>query len=192
MGGTDSEGGTRSAADGSGACCDRTVVWNAYERMAVRLRRVAYRVCRDGHEAEDVVHDTMLAAHQSVHTLRDLARLEPWMMKIAKNQAATTARRRRRLRMDDRDLSEAAAADAGTDGFAARFASSEPAADAVMALRAALDAAPPMWRDAFHARIVQGLPFSQIAASQGVTVACVKTRVTRVRKRLCDAIRPSR
>ena len=46
MGGTDSDGGTRGVPDGSGACCDRTVVWNAYERMAVRLRRVAYRVFR--------------------------------------------------------------------------------------------------------------------------------------------------
>lgn len=190
MGGTDDDAGREGVRGGGDGRNDRAVVWSAYERMAGRLRRAAYRVCRDGHEAEDVVHDTMVAAHHSFHTLRDLASLEPWLVRIAKNQAASTARRRRRCRLDDRPLTEETADARRRPGSSDRFASPEPPAETVAALRAALDSAPPTWREAFRARIVQGLPFAQIAADQGVSIACVKTRVTRVRKRLRDAILP--
>lgn len=185
----DADSGTASARCG-GASGD---VWDAYERVAERLRRTAYRVLRDGHDAEDAVHDTMLAAHNNRHLLRDPGALDRWLVRIARNTAVNKARRRRLCRPDARfgapEVGDASAAAGVADrGFASRLTSTEPSVEAVVSLREELDAVPPSWRDAFRARMVRGLTFEQIAAWQGVSVACVKTRITRVRTRLRRSI----
>jgi RNA polymerase sigma-70 factor, ECF subfamily len=165
-------------------------LWDAYSRIAERLRRTAYRVLRDGHAAEDVVHDAILAAHRNLHLLRDRGNLDPWLVRIARNTAVNHARRRSRCRPDARlgggGDEEGGPGDAG---LAARLESPEPSAEAVTSLREELDAVPASWREAFRARVERGLPFDRIAAEQGVSVACVKTRVSRVRSRLQQSLR---
>jgi RNA polymerase sigma-70 factor (ECF subfamily) len=156
--------------------------------MAERLRRTAYRMVRDGHEAEDIAQEVILAAFRNVHRLRDPARLEGWLLRIARNLATTRRRRIGRIRPDQRLSGAEPDEVAERDSPWADLRSTEPGPDAVLAVRYAWDDIPDAWRHAFRARFEQGRTFHDIAAEQGVSVACVKTRLTRVRKRLLEAL----
>src|SRR5262245_49880645 len=60
------------------------------------MRRVAYLVCEDAQLAEDAVAEAWAIAWRKLGSLRDPARLRPWLMSVAANEARQLIRRRRR------------------------------------------------------------------------------------------------
>lgn len=177
-------GGGPAAAASRGAIHAPEEVWAAYERMGDQLRRVAYRVLRDGHDAEDAVHDAVLAAYNGIHGLRDTDRLDGWLLRIARNTAATRARGRRRCRPDALAVDDTLAAGAPTSRVAHRFGSPEPPPEQAAAIRAGIESLSGKLRSTLRDRVERGLSLAEIAAEQRVTVSCVKARVARLRARL--------
>jgi RNA polymerase sigma-70 factor (ECF subfamily) len=64
-----------------------------YQRL---VRAAALRIVRDSHLAEDVAQEAFVAAFESLSSLRGPARFGPWVLGIARRQAARAARRRGR------------------------------------------------------------------------------------------------
>ncbi|MCE9637819.1 MAG: sigma-70 family RNA polymerase sigma factor [Planctomycetes bacterium] len=163
-------------------------VWAAYERIGEQLRRVTYRVLRDGHEAEDAVHDAVLAAYHGIHSLRDNERLEGWLIRIARNTAATQVRKRRRCYPNTHAVDDSPPVGVPLARVARRFGSHEPSPEQVAAVRAAVDSLSAKLRTTMRDRVERGLSLAQIAAEQRVSLSCVKARVARIRERLHDCL----
>lgn len=69
----------------------------AFVRARPRLVRIATSLVGPA-AAEDVVHDTYLAARRSVGQLRDVAAIEAWLARICVHRSFRVRRRGRRLR----------------------------------------------------------------------------------------------
>ncbi len=61
------------------------------------MQAVAYLIVRDRSAAEDVVADSLLAALDHGHGLRDEAALRPWLLRIATNKALRHRQRAARI-----------------------------------------------------------------------------------------------
>lgn len=55
------------------------------ERHAAMLYRFAYRLTGSAADAEDLVQETFLVAHQKLHHLRDPERVGYWLLRILRN-----------------------------------------------------------------------------------------------------------
>lgn len=73
-----------------------------FEQLRPRLVGICRSVAGDA--AEDVVHDTYLAARRSIDQLRDLGAIDGWLTTIALRQCISGHRRSRRLRERLADL----------------------------------------------------------------------------------------
>jgi RNA polymerase sigma-70 factor (ECF subfamily) len=81
-----------------------------YERL---VRAAVLRSVCDRHIVEDVVQDAFLAVFESLGGLRDASKFGPWLLAIARNQAARHLRSRVRQEACIADL---AAAEPSTNG----------------------------------------------------------------------------
>jgi RNA polymerase sigma-70 factor, ECF subfamily len=61
-----------------------------YERL---VRAAVQNLVRDLHAAEDAAQETFLAAFESLESLRQAAKFGPWVLSIARNQAARATRK---------------------------------------------------------------------------------------------------
>lgn len=67
-------------------------VVRAYSR---RVYVVAYAISQDKAEAEDIVQETFLKAHQQRQRLREAEKFLPWLLTVARNGARDRLRKRR-------------------------------------------------------------------------------------------------
>lgn len=160
----------------------------AWTRMHERLVRAAQNVLRDGHDAEDVAQEAYLAAVGGAASLRDPGRVEAWLMRITKNIAVSHRRRRMRCRPDSRISSPVATDGLLRDAPIDEVRAPDPPPDAVRSVQEALDDLPEPLRRTYVARVLEGRDWTDIAAEQGVTPSCVRTRVSRTWRRLRDAL----
>ena len=131
--------------------------------------------------ASDLTAETFAQAWLSRRSFRDEAdgSALPWLLGIARNVARESARRnevetraRRRLGLPTELASE--------DGYAAVEERLSPRA----ALADALDALPEHEREAIELRVVDELPYPDVAARLGVRPAAARLRVSRALRRL--------
>jgi RNA polymerase sigma factor (sigma-70 family) len=131
--------------------------------------------------ASDLTAETFAQAWLSRRSFRDEAggSALPWLFGIARNVARESARRnevetraRRRLGLPT-DL-------ASEDGFAAVEERLSPRA----ALAEALEALPEHEREALELRVVDDLPYADVASRLGVRPAAARLRVSRALRRL--------
>ena len=66
-----------------------------YKRHGSRLKSVAYQVLGNRQEAEDVVQETFLKAHRSIHGFKGEASLGTWLYRIAINVCRDVIRKRK-------------------------------------------------------------------------------------------------
>ena len=146
------------------------------------MARVAFIVCRDAQLAQDAATAAWPLAWRKLSTVRDPARLRPWLLAIAANEARGLARRqgRRRVREIAIDpLLENTAAPGATDpaegialiDLANALARLDPSDRTVVALSAA------------------GLSSTEIGQAIGLTPSGVRARLGRVMARLREDLR---
>jgi RNA polymerase sigma factor (sigma-70 family) len=149
-----------------------------YRRHRDRVARTAYLLIRDADAAQDIVQDAFLIGWRDLHRLRRPEQFRAWVTGIALN----LCRRRRRAAARDRSRSdEAEPAGSQVD-----------AADAValrVVVRRAVDALPRPMREAVVLRFYCGFAESEISVALGVPVGTVKSRLSRARARLAEALR---
>lgn len=144
------------------------------------------RMLGRGGEAEDIAQEAFVAAYRGLVRFQFEAKFSTWLYRIAVNKC-TDALRARRTSTVSLD-----AQDEGADGW-------EPADDETPhfeleqvelagALDQALAALPPIYRQAFVLKHVEGLGYDEMSLVLGVHRDTLKMRVYKARTRLCRAL----
>lgn len=146
-----------------------------FKRYAPIVHRVARRMLRHVHDADDVVQDTFAKAHERLASLRDPTHFRPWLLRIAVSLVHRRFRRRRLLSAlgfvpmpEGAGLAEVARADL----------SPEERLDLIR-IDAALARAPAEERMAWVLRHVDGLALEEVAEACNCSLATVKRRIAR-------------
>lgn len=167
----------------------RMVHAGAFAAFEVLVRRHARRVhhairsiLRDEAETEDAVQQTFLQAFVAIGRLEGASAFSTWVTRIAVNEALIRARQARRVRvLVAPDLDALPSGECGPEQQAS-------ARETIGAVSRAVRRLPPIHRETFQLRYVEGLSVIQAAARLGTTEAAVKVRLSRTRRALRRAI----
>jgi len=148
-----------------------------------RVYRLAYRLTGNPHDAEDLTHDVFIRVFRSLHSYTP-GTFEGWLHRITTNVFLDKMRRKQRIRFD------ALPEDAGS-----RLASSEPGPEQVYDrthldddIQRALDGLSPEFRAAVVLCDIEGLSYEEIAATLGIKLGTVRSRIHRGRAQLREAL----
>jgi len=160
-----------------------------YER-AVFLS--ALSLTRNDADAEEVAQEAMLKAFKNIGSFRREAKFSTWLIQIAINEAKMKIRKNRRHLYDS--IEESQVSDDG-DYIPKDFADwREIPSEALErkelreALASALNALPEKYRTVMMLRDVQQLSIAEAAQMLGISEANVKTRLSRARLQMRDAL----
>lgn len=150
---------------------------------ADRVYRLAYRLSGNRADAEDLTQETFVRVFKSLAEYTP-GTFEGWLHRITTNLFLDMVRRRQRIRFD------ALPDDAG-DRLASSAAGPEQAyAEAHLdpEVQRALDALPADFRAAVVLCDLEGLSYEEIAATLGIKVGTVRSRIHRGRVLLREAL----
>jgi len=158
--------------------------WDEVVRThSARVYRLAYRLTGNQHDAEDLTQDVFVRVFRSLADYTP-GTFEGWLHRITTNLFLDRMRRRARIRF------EALPEDSD------RLPSAERPPDVVFEegrfgddVQAALDALPPDFRAAVVLCDLEGLSYEEIAATLGVKIGTVRSRIHRGRAQLRAALR---
>lgn len=167
---------------------------DAFNEIVDRYQRAVYnvalRIMREPSAAEDAAQDAMIKAWTAIGSFNGEILL-PWLLRIVTNRCYDVIRARNRRPADSLDqeaLNE-------SSSWSTQIAQTEAPADFVDRaelsgrLRAALDALTPDQRAVVVLSDVHGHSYEEIAATLGVAVGTVKSRLCRGRSRLRELLR---
>ncbi len=157
--------------------------WDELVRQhADRVYRLAYRLSGNQHDAEDLTQETFIRVFRSLAGYKP-GTFEGWLHRITTNLFLDMVRRRARLRME------------GLPEDTDRLPGGGPDPEQVWSdahldpdLQAALDALAPEFRAAVVLCDVEGLSYEEIAATLGVKLGTVRSRIHRGRQALRSAL----
>ncbi len=157
--------------------------WDEVVRQhSTRVYRLAYRLSGNPQDAEDLTQETF------VRVFRSLANYQPgtfegWLHRITTNLFLDLVRRRQRIRFD------------ALPDDTERMPGSAPSPEQVYAdtyldpqVQAALDALPTDFRVAVVLCDIEGLTYEEIAATLGIKLGTVRSRIHRGRVQLREAL----
>ncbi len=168
---------------------DRAAFGTLVRQAAPQLERLALRLLGDRHDAEDATQEAVLYAWRRLDTFRGEARFTTWMHRILVSRSLDALRRRRRTA---EVVPPAAPTEATPDDVAALHLGPDAlvaGADLEDAVRAAIDALPPVQRATLLLRVDHGLPYDEIAYVLGSTRNAVRANLVAARKRLAVTLR---
>jgi RNA polymerase sigma-70 factor (ECF subfamily) len=163
-----------------------------YER-AIFL--AALSLVRNEADAEDIVQEAVLNAFKRLHSFRQEAKFSTWLIQITLNEAKMKLRKDRRHLYES--LDEGQCSEDGDyvpkDLADWREIPSEALEQKELreALIKALNSLPEKYRTVFVLRDVQKLSIAETAQVLGISEASVKTRLSRARLKMRDALVPS-
>ena len=147
-----------------------------------RVYRLAYRLTGNAHDAEDLTQDVFVRVFRSLSSYTP-GTFEGWLHRITTNLFLDMVRRRQRIRFD--------ALPEDTE----RLPGSAPSPEQVYAdthldpqIQAALDALAPEFRAAVVLCDIEGLTYEEIAATLGIKLGTVRSRIHRGRVQLREAL----
>jgi RNA polymerase sigma-70 factor, ECF subfamily len=145
-------------------------------------------------DAEDVAQEAILKAFKNLSRFRQESKFSTWLTQITLNEA------KMRLRKDRKRLYESLNDDQREDGgnyIPRDFADWRPIPSEALeqtevreALNKALQSLPARYRSVLFFRDVQQFTIKETAELLGLTITTVKTRLSRARLRLRDALAP--
>ena len=150
---------------------------------SARVYRLAYRLTGNPHDAEDLTQETFIRVFRALDSYTP-GTFEGWLSRITTNLFLDMVRRRQRIRFDSLG-----------DDAAERIAALDPSPDRVYDethfdadVQAALDALPPDFRAAVVLCDIEGLSYEEIAATLGVKLGTIRSRIHRGRSALRAAL----
>lgn len=141
------------------------------------LRRFAMSLARDATAADDLVQETLLRAWRNRAGFEHGTNFEAWTFTILRNQFYTDWRKHREVRDEE--------------GFyAARLITPPDQTERLdlQDLQAGLDRLPAVMREALMLVTLSDLSYEEAAAVMGCQIGTVKSRVSRARDRLAQAL----
>jgi RNA polymerase sigma-70 factor, ECF subfamily len=162
-----------------------------------RIYRRILSITGNREDAEDALQDTFLSAYLALPSFEGKSRLSSWLTRIGINSALMVLRRRRRrqetsLEQQRDPESEGAYLDVRDDALDPEQLYDQQ--QRCHAIRSAFERLDPKSRAAMGIRVSGELSMKEIAERLGVSVATVKARLHRARKRLLrsPSLRPGR
>jgi RNA polymerase sigma-70 factor, ECF subfamily len=150
---------------------------------AERLLAAGRLHCRTSDDADDAVQDALLAATEELDTFRGDGSLEGWLVRLV----ASACARRRRGRKNDPRLHDAEHV-VGDGGESPEDAADRHGVGAL--LESALLELAPDDRHLLLLAEVEGMTGPEVAERLGITPGAVRTRLSRLRARLREALGP--
>jgi len=150
---------------------------------SARVYRLAYRLSGNPQDAEDLTQETFVRVFRSLADFSP-GTFEGWLHRITTNLFLDMVRRKQRIRFDSLG-----------DDAAERLASKEPSPQQVFNdahfdadVQQALDTLAPEFRAAVVLCDIEGLSYEEIAATLGVKLGTVRSRIHRGRSQLRKAL----
>jgi len=158
--------------------------WEDIVRLhSARVYRLAYRLTGNPHDAEDLTQEVFVRVFRSLSSYTP-GTFEGWLHRITTNLFLDSARRKQRIRFEGL-----------ADEMAHRLAGSEPTPAQAFDdshldddVQAALKALPPEYRAAVVLCDIEGFSYEEIAATLGVKLGTVRSRIHRGRAQLRSAL----
>jgi RNA polymerase sigma-70 factor (ECF subfamily) len=150
---------------------------------SARVYRLAYRLTGNPHDAEDLTQEVFVRVFRSLSSYTP-GTFEGWLHRITTNLFLDAARRKQRIRFEGLG-----------DEMAHRLVGSEPTPAQAFDdthldddVQAALKALPPEYRAAVVLCDIEGFSYEEIAATLGVKLGTVRSRIHRGRAQLRSAL----
>jgi len=163
---------------------DRLALESVLVKVAPSVHRFGLRMCRNVHDAEDVLQDTLLNVARHLGEFEGRSSLSSWVFAITRSACA---RKRRGLKNkshgDDSPLQS-------LEDIAPSPEANASARESANAVTRALDALSADYREVILLRDVEGLSAPETADALGISIDAVKSRLHRAREALRTALRP--
>ncbi|MBC7298825.1 MAG: RNA polymerase sigma factor SigE [Demequina sp.] len=180
-----------STPDVATAVDSQDLTWQAIvEQHASRVYRLAYHLTGNQHDAEDLTQDVFVRVFNSLSQYKP-GTFEGWLHRITTNLFLDRMRRKSRIRFDF--MADDDASVATSDSFDREERSGQPEEAFEMAhlgadIIEALADLPPEYRAAVVLSDIEGLSYEEIAATLGIKLGTVRSRLSRARARLRDSL----
>lgn len=182
--------GQGHGVEGPGGVADYAAVpwtppsWDEVVRThSARVYRLAYRLTGDRHDAEDLTQEVFVRVFRSLSSYTP-GTFEGWLHRITTNLFLDSVRRKNKIRFEGL-----------ADDAAERLPGREPTPAQVYFdthldadIEGALAALPPEFRAAVVLCDIEGLSYEEIAATLGVKLGTVRSRIHRGRSQLRAAL----
>ncbi len=166
----------------SGALQPGIPTWDEIvEQHSARVYRLAYRLAGNHADAEDLTQETFVRVFRSLHTYTP-GTFEGWLHRITTNLFLDQARRRAKLRVES--IQEMQLPSDWQDAPERQFEHANLAPD----IQRALDALPPGYRAAVVLCDIEGYSYAEVAATLGVKLGTVQSRLHRGRALLREQL----
>lgn len=170
---------------------DKTLFTNAVMQHADGLMRFAVSLCRNEHNAEDLVSETVLKAFENFTGLKDHSKIKSWLYRILYNQFVSTYRKNSRMKQvhisgegnDSFSLYEKLTATV-TEDPEKIFLQKLTAAS----VRKAIEELPLIYRQAIVLSDMEQFSYYEIAKILKVPIGTVRSRIARARQQLEKAL----
>lgn len=163
---------------------DRAALEELLASVAPSIHRFGMRMCKNPHDADDILQDTLLAVAQHLPEFEGRSSLSSWVFALTRSACA---RRRRGLKnkpaMSDEHVAEEPDTSPSPEAQAAQQ-------ELTVALGAALDSLPDDYREVILLRDIEGLTAPEAAGALGLSVDALKSRLHRAREALRVALKP--
>jgi len=146
-----------------------------WREFSAPLRKFLQARTHGNADAEDLLQEVFVRIRKRLPSLRDPAKLQGWVYRIARNAVIDHYRTRREQLPLDFDLE--ANDPAGRD-----------AVDLSPSLRKFIAALPPAYREPLVRHEFQGEPLQEVAAALGLSLTATKSRVRRARLMLREML----
>ena len=161
------------------------------ERHSHNVFRLAYRMTRNEHDAEDVVQEAFLKAYRSLDRFEERANFGSWIYRIAANCAYDSLRARERRQ----ESADPVAIDDAGNGPAFELRSDEPAADRLVfgtevrrRVALAMKRMSAIEKSAFALRHFEGMSIEEIGRALDLDASAAKQSVFRAVRKVRDAL----
>jgi RNA polymerase sigma-70 factor (ECF subfamily) len=158
--------------------------WDEIVRVhSARVYRLAYRLTGNQHDAEDLTQEVFVRVFRSLATYTP-GTFEGWLHRITTNLFLDGARRRQRLRFEGLGDEVAQRIPSNDRSPAQTWDDNHFEGD----IQAALQSLPPDYRAAVVLCDIEGFSYEEIAATMGVKLGTVRSRIHRGRAQLRAAL----
>lgn len=161
---------------------DQEAFGRLIDRHAASIVNLAYRMVGNRAEAEDLAQDTFLSAFKALSTFRADAKFSTWLYRIATNKCKDRLRAKRPgPGQQDMDVDEWLDGHIAEERTPERLLSQQQVAQE---LEQAIQRLPPLYREAFVLKHVEGLSYEEMQDMLGVNGDTLKMRVYKGRLQL--------
>ncbi|MDN4479982.1 RNA polymerase sigma factor SigE [Demequina muriae] len=160
------------------------------EEHSGRVYRLAYHLTGNQHDAEDLTQDVFIRVFNSLSQYKP-GTFEGWLHRITTNLFLDRVRRKKRIRFDFMADDDAAVPTSAS--FDRHERSGQPEDEFDMShlgddIIAALSDLQPEYRAAVVLSDIEGLSYEEIAATLGIKMGTVRSRLSRARAKLRESL----